>query len=117
LIQASVTREYSFAGCIFHSGLLTIICSELAREATGIVGWMFWFNKLLFARSTEYGSRTLVHAASQGPESHGQYFSDCAVAERGGLVKGEDRAVLQERVWKEVSEQLEKIKPGIMENL
>ena len=78
---------------------------------------MFWFNKLLFAGSTEYGSRTIVHAASQGPESHGQYFSDCAVAERGGLVKGEGGAVLQERVWKEVSEQLEKIKPGILGNL
>jgi len=58
-----------------------------------------------------------VHAASQRPESHGQYLSDCAIAERGGLVKGEGGAILQERVWKEVSEQLEKIKPGVLGNL
>jgi hypothetical protein len=83
-----------------------------------MVAWIFWFNKLLFARSTEYGSRTLVHAASQGPESNGQYFSDCAVAKRGGLAaEGEEAAILQERVWKEVSEQLEKIKPGVLGNL
>lgn len=90
---------------------------ELAREVTGTLAWIFWFNKLLFARTTEYGSRTLVHAVSQGPESHGQYFSDCAVAERGGLVKSEEGAILQERVWKEVGEQLEKIKPGVLGNL
>jgi hypothetical protein len=106
-----------FVSCVRHSNHLTSICSELAREATGMAAWIFWFNKLLFARSTEYGSRTLVHAASQGAESHGQYFSDCAVAERGGLTEGEEGAILQERVWKEVSEQLEKIKPGVLGSL
>jgi len=82
-----------------------------------MLAWVFWFSKLLFARTTEYGSRTLVHAASQGPESHGQYLSDCAVAERGGLTKGGQGVILQERVWKEVSEQLEKTKPGVLGNL
>jgi retinol dehydrogenase 12 len=33
------------------------------------------------ARDTEVGSRTLVHAAQGGEETHGQYLSDCAVAE------------------------------------
>ena len=58
-----------------------------------------------------------MHAASQGPESHGQYLSDCAIAERGGLTKCEEGGILQERVWKEVAEQLEKTKPGILGNL
>lgn len=72
---------------------------------------------MIFARSTEYGSRTLVHAASQGPESHGRYLSSCAIAPLGGIAAGPDAAVLQERVWKEVSDKLEKIKPGILNNL
>ncbi|KAM0715823.1 hypothetical protein Q7P37_008337 [Cladosporium fusiforme] len=91
--------------------------SELARELTGIMGWVFWLQKLIFARSTEYGSRTLVHAISQGPETHGRYLSSCAIAEPGGLAAGENASALQERVWKEVSGKLEKIKPGILNNL
>lgn len=50
--------------------------SELARDS----GWGLYLVKLALARSTEYGSRTLVHAAEAGMESHGQYMSDCAVA-------------------------------------
>lgn len=50
--------------------------SELGRDA----GWGLYLMKLAIARTTEYGSRTLVHAAYAGPESHGQYMSDCGVA-------------------------------------
>ena len=92
-------------------------CSELSREATGLVAWIFWFNKLLFARTTEYGSRTLVHAVSQGPETHGRYLSSCAFAARGGVVTAADGEEVQERVWKEITEKLEHVKPGILKGL
>lgn len=52
--------------------------SSLARE---IEGWGFYFLKALLARSTEHGSRTLVHAAEAGPETHGQYLSNCCISE------------------------------------
>lgn len=51
--------------------------SELARDA----GWGLYIMKLLLARTTEHGSRTLVHAAQGGAETHGQYLSNCRVAE------------------------------------
>ena len=35
--------------------------------------------KTLFAYSTEEGSRTLVHAASAGPQSHGVYMTGCKI--------------------------------------
>lgn len=92
-------------------------CSELSREATGIVAWIFWFNKLLFARTAEYGSRTLADAASRGPETHGKYLSNCAIAERGGIAAAADAKEVQERVWKEITEKLERIKPGILQGL
>ena len=50
--------------------------SELTRNVGGLMAWKFTMLKALFARSTEYGSRTLVHAASVGWESHGKYMSD-----------------------------------------
>lgn len=51
--------------------------SELAKDG----GWGIYLMKLLLARSTEYGSRTLVQAAEAGKESHGQYMSDCRVSQ------------------------------------
>ena len=89
-------------------------CSELSREATGILAWIFWFSKLLFARTTEYGSRTLVHAISQGPGTHGKHLSSCAIGKRGGIVTAADGQEVQERVWKEITEKLERIKPDIL---
>jgi hypothetical protein len=44
-------------------------------------------------------------------------LSGCAVSERGGVVVATDGKEVQERVWKEVSEKLEKVKPGILEGL
>lgn len=91
--------------------------SELSREATGLLAWTFWFSKLLFAHTTEYGSRTLVDAVSQGPETHGKYLSGCAITKRGGVAAAANVEEVQERVWKEITEKLEGIKPGILEGL
>lgn len=94
-----------------------MFCSELSREATGMLAWIFWFSKLLFARTTECGSRTLVHAVCQGPETHGKHLSSCAIGKRGGIVTAADGEEVQERVWKEITEKLESIKPGILKGL
>ena len=51
--------------------------SELGRDA----GWGLYFLKLAVARTTEYGSRTLVNAAEAGGESHGQYMSNSRVSQ------------------------------------
>lgn len=51
--------------------------SELSREG----GWSLVIMKFLLARSTEYGSRTLVSAVESGPGTHGQYLSNCQVHE------------------------------------
>lgn len=39
------------------------------------------FGRRFIARETEVGSRTLVHAAEGGLETHGQYLSDCKIGE------------------------------------
>lgn len=84
--------------------------SELARE-TPTFG--FWLIKLLLARSTEVGSRTLVHAGTQVAESHGQYLSDCEIAEPAPLVTSQEGKEAQDRVWGELLKKLESIKPGV----
>ncbi|RAR06535.1 NAD(P)-binding protein [Stemphylium lycopersici] len=51
--------------------------SEFGREQPSILA----FFRLLLARTTEVGSRTLVHAGMSGAESHGKYLSDAQITE------------------------------------
>jgi retinol dehydrogenase 12 len=90
--------------------------SELGRNA----GWGLYFMKLALARTTEYGSRTLVHASQAGEESHGQYMNNCAVGEVAPLVrkdKAEEGGKVQRKVWEEVVGKLEGIQPGIIKSV
>ncbi|KAI4128640.1 MAG: hypothetical protein LQ347_004096 [Umbilicaria vellea] len=87
--------------------------SELAREA----GWALYIMKLLLARSTECGSRTLVQAVEAGHESHGQYMSNCRPSATAPLVTSPEGVKAQKQVWEELSARLETIQPGIMQNV
>ncbi|OLN96435.1 Retinol dehydrogenase 11 [Colletotrichum chlorophyti] len=84
--------------------------SELVRD---LDTWGFWLMKLLLARTTEYGSRTLFHAATQGAETHGQYMSDCGIAKPSAFVRSAEGKAAQDRVWGELVQKLEAIKPGV----
>ncbi|KAI9880399.1 MAG: hypothetical protein M1830_003439 [Pleopsidium flavum] len=93
--------------------------SELLRNATGMQGMVMAGMKALLARTTEEGSRTLVHAAGVGMETHGKYLSDCqekdfAVAK---MVRGHEGANTQKKVWAQLCQKLEGIQPGILENI
>ena len=67
----------------------------------------------MFCRPTAVGARTLAFGASAGPESHGQYVPDCIIKPTGGLMKGKAGEELQKRVWVELQEKLEGIRPGV----
>lgn len=85
--------------------------SQLGREFDT---WGFWLIKLFLARSAEHGSRTLVHAGLQGPETHGQYLSDGEISAPSKVViEGKET---QDRVWEELMRKLEAIKPEITNN-
>ena len=77
--------------------------------------WGLWLMKLVLARSTECGGRTLVHAGAQGADSHGQYLADCEIAP-APVVTSRDGKAVQDRVWAELVEKLEAIKPGVTSN-
>ena len=67
----------------------------------------------ILARRAEVGARTLVYGASVGPESHGQYVPDCKITPTRGLILGEAGIELQGRVWLELKQKLEAIRPGV----
>ena len=71
----------------------------------------------LIGRSSEEGSRTLIHGATGGEETHGQYLSESQVKPASPFVQSKEGYKLQKRVWEELMAKLEKIKPGISGNL
>ena len=86
LLEVFVVRELSgqlessTKGKVVISALNPGLCySELTRDATGVKGLAVKIFKALLARTTEVGSRTLVHAAGSGQESQGEYLSDSTV--------------------------------------
>jgi retinol dehydrogenase-12 len=91
--------------------------SALSREISGIRSVIFGLLKLLLARTTEVGSRTLVVAAAIGEESHGEYMSECLVEDPSEFVRSDEGKKTQERVYKELMGILEKIQPGVTKNI
>ncbi|KAF7588221.1 hypothetical protein BBP40_006004 [Aspergillus hancockii] len=87
--------------------------TELARDSPT---WGFWLFKLIVARTAEVGSRTLVDAGCQGVDTHGEYLSDCHIAAPSALVTGPEGKAVQEKVWMELTQKLERIQPGVMRN-
>ena len=87
--------------------------SELARES----GFIWVIMKFFLARTTEIGGRLLVHAGSSGPESPGQYLCDCKVALPAAFALTTEGYEVQNRLWDELTEKLEAIKPGVTSNL
>jgi retinol dehydrogenase-12 len=88
--------------------------SELMREM-GFVQYVI--KAIMHARTTEAGSRTLVAACYAGPESHGQYQSDCQNTDPSAFVRSEEGEKAGLKVWAELKAKLESIQPGILKNI
>lgn len=91
--------------------------SELMRHAMFPLNFLAWLGKLLVARKTEMGSRTLVWAASAGEESHGEYMVDCKPREPSKWVGSEKGKATQKRFYEELLAYLEDIEPGVTKNI
>ncbi|TVY13336.1 Short chain dehydrogenase sol3 [Lachnellula arida] len=84
--------------------------SELEREFSDVV---VHFVQSTLGRTTEVGSRAMVHGASSRGESHGQYLPDCKIERPTGLCQGEKAAEIQSNVWEELKGKSEAIQPGV----
>lgn len=79
LLVLYAVREFAALGkdVIFNTPNPSFCRSNLAHESQDSAGFRV-FERLL-ARTSEEGSRVLVHGLLAGPESHGQYLSNCKV--------------------------------------
>ncbi|KAG0700362.1 short-chain dehydrogenase [Suillus ampliporus] len=90
--------------------------SRLTREVTGpFIKLAIRILTVLLARTTEMGSRTLVHAAIEPGERerHGHYLSSCKVAEESDYVLSAEGRELSKRLWHETLRILGDIDPRV----
>ncbi|KAI9166383.1 Short chain dehydrogenase atnD [Paramyrothecium foliicola] len=93
--------------------------TELFRDTSWGSFFKNFMNFMLrwIGRTPEMGSRTYLHAAAAGRESHGIYLEDCKLSTPHKFVDSEKGEVLQQRVFRELIQILESIEPGISSNI
>ncbi|KEF53915.1 uncharacterized protein A1O9_09710 [Exophiala aquamarina CBS 119918] len=87
--------------------------SEIIREAPTLLSVIFRGIVLFIGRTTEIGSRTLVHGACAGTESHGQYMADGKCQDVEAWIYTDIGKKAQVKVFEQTLKVLEARKPGI----
>lgn len=76
---AARSRASGKRGCIVNTPNPSFCKSNLAQESAGSASFKAFETAL--ARSTEEGSRALVHGILAGPETNGHYLANCKIQE------------------------------------
>ena len=115
LVVRQIAPQLEGSGVVLNMLNPGLCQSELSRDG----GLVLTIMKFLLARKTEVGSRTLVAAAVAGPLSHGKYMTDAQINNNAlsGFVKSAEGKEASKKVWKELSDILESIQPGVTRNL
>ncbi|KAL4952160.1 NAD(P)-binding protein [Aspergillus filifer] len=67
----------------------------------------------LTARTVEEGSKTYLHAATQGFEGHGKWFENQLVGDPGPNVTAPEQTAVREKVWGEIVAVLKEVDPAL----
>ena len=84
-----------------HIELFDDVHIQLTRHITGPRRIFVKLLKAVLARSSEVGSRTLIHAALGGTqkEMQGKYLTTCKVDEESDYALSPEGMEVQERIW------------------
>ncbi|KAI1427425.1 putative short-chain dehydrogenase/reductase family protein [Xylaria sp. FL1777] len=93
------------------------VLTGLDREGRGLRALIWSAYVRVVGRTAEEGSRTIVHAAQGGRETHGQYLDDCKIGSVSDFVNSQEGLDAQKKFWGELTTLLEEIQGGITQNL
>ncbi|KAK4179822.1 putative Dehydrogenase/reductase [Triangularia setosa] len=91
--------------------------SGLFDKVPVIVSLFIGSLSLIFARSSEQGSRTLLAAAAGGRETHGKYMDAAKVAQPSSFVLSDEGKRSQKRAWEELVSILDGVEKGVSGNI
>ncbi|KAJ5655540.1 hypothetical protein N7507_007490 [Penicillium longicatenatum] len=75
--------------------------------------WILKLVQALIARTVENGSKTLLHAVTQGAETHGKWLENQAITDPGTIVTSDEAAVVRKKVWGEIISVLRNVDPKL----
>lgn len=118
-------RQFAAAAPIGRTGVIVnmvapgLCHSGLGRDAGSFTKVMHSTVKALMARTSEEGSRTILHGFVAGEESHGKLLSGCKIKESWvpDWVSNAEGQRLQSEVWKELVDKFELVQPGCVKQL
>ncbi|KXJ85748.1 hypothetical protein Micbo1qcDRAFT_153852 [Microdochium bolleyi] len=113
--QGTAGGHSGSSGVIINTPNPSFCKSDLHRENPDSKAFQV-FEKIM-ARSAEEGARTLVHGLLAGPETNGQYLSDCKVEIPARHVTSRWGQGIQKSFLEEVLVKLERVHPGISSNI
>ncbi|KAK0641835.1 putative short-chain dehydrogenase/reductase family protein [Cercophora newfieldiana] len=91
--------------------------TEIMRHGSALFELYMKFMRKSLARTAEEGGRTLVLPASADETSNGQYYDSGKIGMPSDWVLSEEGMQTQKKLWGELTARLEKIHPGVMQNL
>ncbi|KAI0151826.1 NAD(P)-binding protein [Xylariaceae sp. FL1272] len=100
--------------CIINTPNPSFRKSGLAKESAESAGFAVF--ESVMARSTEEGSRALVNGILSGPETNGQYLTNCKVQVPACHVTNDWGRQFQKRFVDNLISKLEEVHPGISSN-
>ncbi|KAG6373426.1 hypothetical protein JVT61DRAFT_6575 [Boletus reticuloceps] len=112
-LASRLPESIPFVACAVNPGF----CHSEITRSTLSKGWFSsMIKRLVLVRSTEEGSRTLVHAAIASDRSmHGRYLSVCEVAEEGDYLFTPEGRACSAKIWDETITLLSGIDGRVLE--
>ena len=89
--------------------------TELSRNRDSSLPERMMFR--LMGRTSEEGSRTLLHGVTASPDLHGTYLSECEAKSMSSCVRSEQGRLVSKRLWEEVCERVRHIDPAAVKCL
>ncbi|PYH78604.1 NAD(P)-binding protein [Aspergillus uvarum CBS 121591] len=104
-------------GVVFNLVCPGLCTTELIRNAPPDYKAQVTDMNQLYGRTAEDGSRTLLHGAVAGSESHGCLLHSCEMGENDvpNWVTDDEGKAMQKRMWDAVAEVLESVEPGCVD--
>ncbi|KAK4112781.1 putative short-chain dehydrogenase [Canariomyces notabilis] len=125
LIQLLVAREFAkeLSNSSKPGKVITnvvnpgFVATQIMRHGGPVFQVYLKLMKAALSRTAEEGGRTVVNGAEGGEETHGQYLNDCQVGSPSTFVLSEEGGKVQKQLWDELMAKLEKVHPGVTQNI
>jgi hypothetical protein len=106
---------YDKTGVIINMVSPGICNTGLGKDAGAVARFMQGMIRLFLARSAEEGSRTIMHAVTEGQASHGKHLSGCKVKDNWiapWMLDANGRRT-EKQIWTELTAIMEREGKGV----